>query len=93
MNTMTRVVVHIGRMVVHGSEGFASEAFGASLQQQISLRIAEGANVGDIVRRLQGNAVSVLHSGVPGQMPHGRSLAGGPAEELAATEVAGRIFK
>ena len=41
---MTRVVVDIGRLVVHGAGEFASEAFADSLRQEIARRMgAPGA--------------------------------------------------
>ena len=37
---MARVVIHIGRLVVHGARGFAADAFREGLQREIAQGMA-----------------------------------------------------
>lgn len=87
---MTKVVVTIGRLVVHGKEPFASEAFVAQLRQEIAHRIAGGTTAQDIARQLQGKAPGAMHGPMAGPRKAGAS---GAAEGILASEVAGRLFK
>ncbi len=90
---MTKIVLSIGRLVVHGANGFAAEAFSESLRQEISRHLAQGAGAHEVAQRLQGNASSALHGTAAGQRTQRQAPAGGSAESSAAAEVAGRLFK
>ena len=85
-----RVVVTIGRLVVHGCGGFASEAFTESLRQQIAERISPGTSAGDIARQLRGNAALSKRDRAAAPRQGGPQ---GTPEKTAAAEVAGRLFK
>lgn len=88
---MTRVVVHIGRLVVHGDETFASEKFAENLQHEIARRIGQGASAADIAHKLQANAPSAHHGPTPGQRR--QHYAHRSTESMVASEVAGRLLK
>lgn len=88
---MTKVVLHIGRVVVHGGDRFVSEAFADSLREEIARHIARDAGGGHVAQQLQGNAASVQH----GRAASGQVQPGAPArlESAVAAQVAGRLFK
>ncbi len=51
---MTRVVVHIGQLVVHGAGSFVADMFGSELREQVRRRIGDGASATSIAGRLRG---------------------------------------
>jgi hypothetical protein len=88
---MTRVVVRIGRFVVHGVEAFAADTFSESLRQEIGRRIAQDS-ASHIAQRLQGNA-SVTHNRTRRPSAHHRaSTSKGSAERSVAAVVAEEVF-
>jgi len=93
---MTFIVVHIARLVVHGAEAFAAEAFSENLREEIIRRIGQEASAGDIAQRLQGGASVAQHGAHAGQTasrPAPASHASRTPEGAAAAELAGRLVR
>ena len=89
---MTKVVLHIGRLVLHGADPFSAEAFTENLRREIEQRIADGAGR-DIGQRLQGNAPSGLRGTSLEPRKHPQPAGRTSAEGAVAAEVVGRLFK
>jgi len=92
---MTKIVVHIGRLVVHGHGGFATEAFTDNLKEEIARRIGQGLSAQDIADRLQGGAASLQHHATtvaPARASRGGSSSRS-AEGMAPSALAGRLVK
>ena len=81
-----RVELRIGRLVVHGAAEFDRDAFVRVLEQRIAGRLAQGADVVGVARRLGS-----------GEAPaHGEAttfVSGEAVAETAARGVAARILR
>lgn len=92
---MTKVVVHISRIVVQGGDGFVSEVFGESLRQEIAHRIGQGLSAQEIADKLRGSTTSLQYHATT--VEPARTSRGGSTrrstEGMAASVLAGRLVK
>ncbi|CAG9170145.1 hypothetical protein LMG23992_01482 [Cupriavidus laharis] len=87
MTRAVRVIVHIGRLVVHGTRDFEVEDFRDRLREEIAGQLARGASAGEIARQVRAGHVS------PAPRPSGNAIAGGAPEQTAASVLAGRLLR
>jgi transposase len=92
---MTKVVVHIGRLVVHGNGSFVADAFSEHLRQEIGRHIGAGLSGPEIAQRLQAGA-SAIHRdrrNRPRSRDEEPARAGSAPESAAASQVARKLVK
>jgi hypothetical protein len=85
---MTRIVVHIGRIVVHGGAAFRGDDFRESLQQELARRIGGEGGSTELTRKLR-----AAEHGRGVRNPVQSERAGRTPEQRAAFQVVGRLFR